>query len=98
VRVITIGKDQSLLNYAKQIVSELRSHQVRATGDCGSDPMKAKIADAEQAKVHTMLVIDARDMKSGAVSVRFHGKGNIGPKPKWKIIAEILAAIRKRRA
>jgi threonyl-tRNA synthetase len=59
VRVITIGEEEPLLNYAKQIVNKLRTHQVRATGDYGSDPMNsdksrasAKIANAEQAKVH----------------------------------------------
>ncbi len=98
VRVITIGEDEPLLNYAKQIVNELRAHQVRATGDYGSDPMKAKIANAEQAKVHTMLVIGGRDMEAGAVSVRLHGKGNVGAKPKGEVVADILAAIRERRA
>jgi threonyl-tRNA synthetase len=98
VRVITIGEDEPLLSYAKPIVNELRAHQVRATGDFGSDPMKAKIANAEQAKVHTMLVIGGRDMESGNVSVRLHGKGNVGAKPKGEVVAEILAAISERRA
>ncbi len=98
VRVITIGEDEPLLNYAKQIVNELRGQQVRATGDYGSDPMKAKIANAEQAKVHTMLVIGARDMKAGAVSVRLHGKGNVGAKSKSEVVADILASIKERRA
>jgi hypothetical protein len=31
-----------------------------------------------------MLVIGGRDMEAGAVSVRLHGKGNIGAKPKAK--------------
>ncbi len=98
VRVITIGEDEPLLNYAKQIVNELRAHQVRATGDFGSDPMKAKIANAEQVKVHTMLVIGGRDMEAGAVSVRLHGKGNVGAKPKGEVVADILAAIKERKA
>jgi threonyl-tRNA synthetase len=98
VRVITIGDDEPLLNYAKQIVAELRAHGVRADGDYGSEPMKAKIAEAEKTRVHTMLVIGGRDMEAGAVSIRLHGKGNVGAKPKGEAIAEILAAIRERRA
>ena len=98
VRVITIGDDEPLLNYAKSIVSELRAQGVRAEGDYGTDPMKAKIANAEQLRVHTMLVIGGRDMEAGAVSVRLHGKGNVGAKPKAEAIAEILASIRERRA
>jgi threonyl-tRNA synthetase len=57
-----------------------------------------KIQDAEKAKVHTMLVIGGRDMDAGNVSVRLHGKGNIGAKPKAEVIADILAAIKERRA
>ena len=98
VRVITIGDDEVLVNYSKQIVAELRAHEVRVVGDYGSEPMKAKIADAEQSRVHTMLVIGGRDMEAGAVSVRLHGKGNVGAKPKAEAIADILAAIKERRA
>ena len=29
-------------------------------------------------KVHTMFVIGKRDMEANAVSVRVHGKGNLG--------------------
>jgi hypothetical protein len=32
------------------------------------------------------------------VPVRLHGKGNVGAKPKAEAVAEILAAIKERRA
>jgi len=79
-------------------VNELRANMVRVSSDFGTDPIKGKIADAEKAKVHTMLVIGARDMESGAVSVRLHGKGNVGAKPKAEVIADIIAAIKERRS
>jgi len=44
-----------------------------------------------------MLVIGPRDMEAGNVSLRLHGKGNQGAKPKDEVIADILAAIRERR-
>jgi threonyl-tRNA synthetase len=43
------------------------------------------------------FVIGGRDMDAGNVSVRVHGKGNIGAKPKGEVIAEILQAIREHR-
>ena len=98
VRVLTIGDDDALVNYAKDIVQELRANMVRAEGDYGTDKINGKIQRAEEAKVHTMLVIGPRDMQAGAVSVRVHGKGNIGAKPKAEVLADILAAIRERRA
>ena len=98
VRVLTLGEEEPLLNYAKAIVSELRANFVRCEADFGTDPIKAKIAEAEKAKVHTMLVIGGRDMDAGNVSVRLHGKGNLGAKPKDEVVADILAAIKERRA
>jgi threonyl-tRNA synthetase len=98
VRVLTLGEDEKLIAYAKSIVDELRGNFVRCKSDFRNDPIKAKIAEAEQAKVHTMLVIGGRDMDAGAVSVRLHGKGNIGAKPKAEVVAEILSAIKERRA
>jgi threonyl-tRNA synthetase len=97
VRVLTIGDDEALVNYAKAIVAELRSHMVRAEGDFGTDKINGKIQRAEEAKVHTMLVIGPRDMQAGNVSVRVHGKGNLGAKAKGEVIADILAAIKERR-
>src|SRR5882724_3920201 len=98
VRVITLGDDEKLVAYAKTIVAELRAEMVRAEGEYGTDPIKAKIAKAEEAKVHTMLVIGGRDMDAGAVSVRVHGKGNLGAKPRGEVVADILASIKERRA
>src|ERR1700690_3546423 len=98
VRVLTLGEEEPLLNYAKAIVSELRANFVRCEADFSSDPIKAKIAEAEKAKVHTMLVIGGRDMDASNVSVRLHGKGNVGAKPKGEVVADILAAIKERRS
>ena len=96
VSVLTIGEEDALLNYAKGVVQDLRAHQVRVEGDFSTDPIKAKIADAENRKVHTMLVVGARDMEAGQLSVRLHGKGPQGAKPKGEVIAGILQAIQQR--
>lgn len=60
--------------------------------------IKAKIAEAEKAKVHTMLVIGGRDMDAGQVSVRLHSKGPQGAKAKGEVVAEILVSIKERTA
>ena len=87
-----------MINYAKAIVNELRANFVRCDSDFSSNKINGKIQEAEQAKVHTMLVIGGRDMDAGNVSVRLHGKGNIGAKPKAEVVADILASIKERRA
>ncbi len=96
VRIITIGTEEPLVDYAKKIHTELRTHGVRAELDASDDHMKGKILDAEQRKVHTMLVIGGRDLEAGKVSVRLHGQGNVGARPRDEAIAEILEKIRTR--
>ncbi|HET7871200.1 MAG TPA: threonine--tRNA ligase, partial [Terriglobales bacterium] len=98
VRVMTIGEEEALVSYAQGIVQELRANMVRAEGDYSSDKINGKIQRAEQAKVHTMLVIGPRDMQSNAVSVRVHGKGSLGARPRAEVVADILASIKDRRS
>ena len=80
-----------------EIVRELQAGLVRVNTDYSSNKINGKIQQAEQAKVHTMLVVGPRDMAANAVSVRIHGKGSLGAKPKTEVVAEILTAIRERR-
>jgi len=98
VRVITLNDDAALIEYAKGIVNELRANMVRVESDFSATPFKAKIADAEKTRVHTMLVIGGRDMEAGQVSVRLHHGGPQGAKPKAEVVADILASIKERRA
>jgi threonyl-tRNA synthetase len=98
VRVVTVGDDEKLVSYAAQIAHELRSQMVRVETDFSADKINGKILRAEEAKVHTMLVVGFRDMEAGAVSLRLHGKGNQGAKPKAEVIADILQKIKDRSA
>ena len=98
VRVITLNDDEALIAYAQPIVAELRANMVRVDADFSATPFKAKISNAEQLRVHTMLVIGGRDMEAGAVSVRLHHGGPQGAKPKGEVIADILASIKERSA
>ena len=98
VRILTIGDDAKLIDYSTSILNELRGHQVRAEIDKSTDQINGKIQRAEQMKVHTMFVIGKRDMEADAVSVRVHGKGNLGAKPRAQAIGETLLSIKERRA
>jgi threonyl-tRNA synthetase len=98
VRLLTIGDEPQLLEYARAILNELRSHQVRAEIDISTDKINGKIQRAEQMKVHTMFVIGNRDMEAKAISVRLHGKGNLGAKPRDEVISSLLEQIKTRAA
>ena len=79
-------------------LDELCTNQVRAEIDKSTDNINGKIQRAEQMKVHTMFVIGKRDVEADAISVRVHGKGNLGARPRGKVISDLLRAIQTRAA
>src|SRR5437868_15053395 len=98
VRILTIGDEPELLDYARAILNELRGHQVRAEIDTSTDKINGKIQRAEQMKVHTMFVIGKRDLEAKVISVRVHGKGNLGATPRDEVISTSLEQIKTRAA
>jgi threonyl-tRNA synthetase len=100
VRILPLltGADDEhpLLEYAKSIHHELRAEGIRATLDLTHDKINGKVQRAEQMKVHTMLVVGRRDLEAGNVSVRVHGKGNVGAKAHREVMTDLLAAARRR--
>jgi len=63
------------------------------------DPQSDKINGkrVEQMKLHTTFVTRKRDIEAEAVSVRIHGKGNLGAKGRAEAIADIVLSIKERR-
>jgi len=98
VRVLTIGDETSLVEYAQGLLQQLREEGVRVEGDFGTDKINGKIQRAEEAKVHTMFVIGGREKEAGTVAVRLHGKGNQGVHPAATAVAELAKSIKERRA
>ena len=98
VRIMTIGNEPSLAEYAQEIHTQLRTREVRAELDLSTDKINGKIQRAEQQKVHTMLIIGRRDLEAEAVSVRLHGKGNLGARPKADAVNDIFKAIQERQS
>ena len=98
VRVLTIGGTDELAAYGKKIVDELRTNMVRVEGDFSSNDIKGKIKSAELAKVHTMFVIGGREQEGDKVTLRIHGKGNVGAKSRKEAISELVENIRLRKS
>ena len=98
VRVLPIGDEEPLVEYARSIQAELRAAGIRAEIDASSNNIKGKVLQAETAKVHTMLVVGHRDLEAGNVSVRVHGQGNLGAKPRAEVVADLIRAAQERRA
>jgi threonyl-tRNA synthetase len=97
VRILPIGADPELVEAGAALRAELRALGVRAEMDAGTDKINGKVLHAEEAKVHTMLVLGKRDLDAGDLSVRVHGKGNLGAKPRAEVITDLVESIRERR-
>jgi threonyl-tRNA synthetase len=96
VRVLPITENQ--IGYARDIVKELRDAFVRADLEFSNDKLQGRILRAEEAKVHTMLIVGQKEQDAHAVAVRIHGKGNVGVKPRVETVADLLQAIHERRS
>ena len=98
VRILPIGAEDELVAAARDLENELRALGIRVTSDVSTDKINGKVLRAEESKVHTMLVVGKRDLEAGCVSVRLHGKGNLGARPRADVISDLAASVRERRA
>ena len=77
VRVLPVTPDQ--IAYGEDLVKELRGQFVRASLEFSNDKLQGRILRAEEARVHTMLIVGAKEQTANAVAVRVHGQGNVIP-------------------
>ncbi len=65
-------------DYAESINSVLNQHAFRTNLDLRSEKIGKKIRDAEMMKIPYMLVIGEKEVENKQISVRKHGKGDLG--------------------
>ena len=75
-RVMTVTDKE--IGYARNVVRQLVAAGVRVEIDTRSDKIAYKVAEAERLKIPYMLVTGAREAQKQVVSLRRHGKGNLG--------------------
>lgn len=74
VHILPISKDQNA--FAQKVLSQMTD--IRAAVKDENETLGKKIRTSEQEKVPYILVIGGKEAKSGTVSVRQRGKGDIG--------------------
>lgn len=72
VRVLTITDDQKA--YAQTVVDALKKANVRVQLDTTTDPISGKIKSAQLDRVPWMVVVGAKEVEAGTVTLR-HGDG-----------------------
>ncbi len=76
VQVIPIADRH--LDYANSVAEKLREVGGRVEVADQSEPMKAKIAKAQELKIPYMLIVGDREAEEGTVAVRERSQGDIG--------------------
>ena len=79
-------------DYAASVESELRVRGIRSDLDSRTESVGKKIRDAELAKVPYMLVVGDKEAEQSGVSLRRHGKGDLGLMPVTAAADTILDA------
>ncbi len=90
VQVAVLPVSNKFTDYAKTVTSELSAAGFRATLDDRNEKLQAKIRDSELQKIPYMAVVGGKEAEARTVSVRHHGKGDLGPQP----LSAFLAALR----
>ncbi len=89
VQAVILPVSDRFIDYAQQVARLLRNDQVRVEVDDQDAKLGYKIREAEVQKVPYMLIVGAREVENGTVSVRRHGQGDLGALSLENLIARI---------
>jgi len=78
-QAIVLPISEKYQDYAKKVLNLLNNSEIRALIDDRNEKAGRKIRDAEMMKIPYMLVVGEREENEGTVSVRRHGRGDLGP-------------------
>ncbi len=78
-QAIVLPISEKYQEYAKKVLHLLNNSEIRTRIDDRNEKAGKKIRDAEVKKIPYMLVVGEREENEGTVSVRRHGRGDLGP-------------------
>ncbi len=96
VQVAVLSVSERHNDYAREVYSRLFDEGIRVELDDSSERIGYKIRAAETQKIPYMLIVGEREVSAGTVSVRRHGKGDVGTMPLGEFIRTIKDEIAKR--
>jgi threonyl-tRNA synthetase len=78
VQVLLIPVSDSHIDYANEVVVELKKYGIRAQVDAGKGRMQKKIRDAREEYIPYMGIVGDRDIENSTVSVRLRTDEDLG--------------------
>lgn len=89
VQVVVLPITDKQVPYARQVLTRLKEAGLRASVDDRAEKVNLKIREAQLQKIPYMLVVGAREVEAGTVSVRNRKHGDQGVKPLEAFLEEI---------
>jgi threonyl-tRNA synthetase len=89
VQAVVLPISEAQNGYALEVRDRLLEAGLRVTVDQRDEKVGRKIRDAEEQKVPAMLVVGEREAEANEVSLRRHGRRNLGARPLETVIAAI---------
>ncbi len=96
VKVLPIS--DKFMDYAKEVVAELKENNIRVEMDDRSESIGKKIREAEMEKVPYMLIVGEKEVEAKSVAVRGRNQKDLGSMKLDKLVKQISEEIKKRAA
>jgi threonyl-tRNA synthetase len=96
VQAVVLPVSEKFLHYAQQVLAKLAAAGFRAHLDDRNEKLQAKIRDAQLQKVPYMLVVGGKEQESASVAVRHRSKGDLGPRPLDRFLADLRSEVETR--
>lgn len=94
VAVFTISDSQK--DYANEIYEELKKENIRVILDERNEKIGYKIREAETKKIPYMIVLGDKEKENRNISLRKHGKGDLGKFELKEFIKKVTFSIKQR--
>jgi threonyl-tRNA synthetase len=94
VRIIPIS--EKFIDFAKIVQNQFAAVGLRAEIDDRPEKMGYKIREAEVKKIPCMAIVGEKEEQAGTVSLRMHGKGDLGSMPIAQCIERLVAQVNEK--
>jgi threonyl-tRNA synthetase len=93
VQVVVIPIADRHADYAREVQAALNAARIRAEVAQENEPMRVKIAKAQQQKVPYMLIVGDKEIEAGAVGVRERTQGDLGAMPLAAFVERVASEL-----
>lgn len=96
IQIAVLPITDAAKDYAQGIMNELKAQNIRAVLDDRNEKIGYKIREAESKKIPYMIVVGDKEKENNDISVRRHGKGDIGKFGLKEFMEKVILEIKQK--